>query len=423
MSTKNTPSITNRQMTLRQRTVHGGLLVSDTTTKRVSLTDTSDTVSYSPNLPDWRERLLEGRDATTTMSGVTRHMTQSHGVQRRIFTPPAYAAGSIYECTGDVFANLQYPVDLSHVPTDLVAQAVSRAYADFSKRYRKKTQDFGSGVFAGELLETARMLASPVKSLRKETTNLYEKLRDVYRKEKRGKKANLSNAVADTWLTWKFGISPTIQDADDACKAFRHMASGRTHDIVRIRGVGGMQKQLASGYYDVGGEIGNSAGYTALNDILETSAMVRGAWKNKSPSDQMPLPMMFGLGVADIVPTAWELVPWSWLVDYFSNVGIVLDAWSMRFVEFAWLNLTVRNSKTITCGPLKTRPGQDFPAGGVTYSNESVSRRVRYSVKTVTREKVDNKFEMDLSFRIPGFPETKWLNIAAVAQMQRRPRF
>jgi hypothetical protein len=33
----------------------------------------------------------------------------------------------------------------------------------------------------------------------------------------------------------------------------------------------------------------------------------------------------FGLNLPDLVPAAWELVPWSWVVDYFTTVGAYLD--------------------------------------------------------------------------------------------------
>lgn len=162
--------------------------------------------------------------------------------------------------------------------------------------------------------------------------------------------------------------------------------------------------------------------YTSVNDVLSAQATVRGAWKNSSPSGQMPLPELFGAGVADIVPTAWELIPWSFMVDYFSNIGVVLDAWSMRFVNFAWLNLTVRNSRVVQAGGLRT-DHNPFVGSDIIVQNESPVRRVRYVVKTVSREKVDNQFETELMVRIPGFPETnKWLNIAALLAMRSPPR-
>lgn len=35
---------------------------------------------------------------------------------------------------------------------------------------------------------------------------------------------------------------------------------------------------------------------------------------------------LFGFSAKEFVPTLWELLPWSFLVDYFTNVGDILDA-------------------------------------------------------------------------------------------------
>lgn len=423
MSTKSNPAVLNRQTTRVYKTFSAGVFVpaDSGTVSQNAIINTGDTITYSANLPDWKDRIKRGEDATTTYSGVQRTGQHGYGQCHKLWTA-GFFKGSTDTVTGDIYAGLQYPVDLSFVPSDAVAPAVSKAYVDFAKDYRRKSQSFSSGVFCGELLSTARLLASPVKRLRGEVSNLYQLLRDQFRRRRRARDPQLSSAIADTWLTWSFGVKPLVNDVDGAARAFRAMASGRTFDTIPIRGEGTHEVQLFSGNRDISPQGRFFGSYTSVNDVLNAQATVRGAWKNSSPSGQMPLPELFGAGIADIVPTAWELIPWSFMVDYFSNIGVVLDAWSMRFVNFAWLNLTVRNSRVVQAGGLRT-DHNPFSGSDIIVQNESSVRRVRYVVKTVSREKVDNQFETELMVRIPGFPETnKWLNIAALIAMRSPPR-
>jgi hypothetical protein len=38
----------------------------------------------------------------------------------------------------------------------------------------------------------------------------------------------------------------------------------------------------------------------------------------------------------------WELIPYSFLVDYFTNIGDILTSWSYRFIGLDWASQTVR---------------------------------------------------------------------------------
>jgi len=52
---------------------------------------------------------------------------------------------------------------------------------------------------------------------------------------------------------------------------------------------------------------------------------------------------LFGFQPSEFLPTAWELLPWSFLADYFSNIGDCLTAWSTVTdkVEVAYINRTI----------------------------------------------------------------------------------
>jgi hypothetical protein len=126
----------------------------------------------------------------------------------------------------------------------------------------------------------------------------------------------------------------------------------------------------------------------------------------------MPLPMRFGLSLSDVVPTAYEAFMWSFLLDYFSNMGDVLDAWCVGMVDFAWLNRTTRSRRIVKFSDAIATP----LAGESRYAYGGHTRVV---TKTVKREKVDNFNDAKVLVKLPGSGSTQWLNIAALAQMAR----
>ena len=88
----------------------------------------------------------------------------------------------------------------------------------------------------------------------------------------------------------------------------------------------------------------------------------RGAYVYRRPDGNFGIPELFGVDLSSVAPTSWELIPYSWLVDYFTDVGSAIDAVSIRLVEFGWSNVTVRNSATSVW--THPRPTPVFSTGG-----------------------------------------------------------
>lgn len=358
------------------------------------------------NIPDFRSKIANGDSATTSLVGR----------QYRLRTKPLTASGFIpaagpgrpYEAAFSLSGkpgHTNFPPN--NIDATLESKATSAAQTAFAKQVRKKTQTFAAGTFCGELMETVRMLASPAKSLRKEVGHLL----DVARRQKRLNRnlASTRKLVADTWLEWSFGVKPLIGDVNDAAVAFERMAQGQCIDLIRVTAEGSAEGYFDDGTYEWSVPSGSPFTLQSRADRKDRCDVIyRGAIKSANPSGEMPLPMQFGLDLSSILPTAWELVPWSFFVDYFTNVGDAIDAWSMRFVHFSWLNRTVRNSRELRAVGMRVVAPNEYRLTGV------AGGQVSGKITAVDRQVADNNFSPDLMLRIPGFTGTKWINIAAL---------
>jgi hypothetical protein len=95
---------------------------------------------------------------------------------------------------------------------------------------------------------------------------------------------------------------------------------------------------------------------------------------------------LFGFTPSEFVPTAWELMPWSFLVDYFTNIGDILTSSVTDTSSVRWVNRSIIKTST-----LKARIAVDGPASisaiGAGWSGFVTSDpcEIEFKRKTVSR--------------------------------------
>jgi hypothetical protein len=127
------------------------------------------------------------------------------------------------------------------------------------------------------------------------------------------------------------------------------------------------------------------------------------------PGSYTRLAELAGFGWKEFLPSVWNLLPWSFLVDYFVNVGDILAAATTCTDGVMWVNKTTRKVRR------ETRQAKAWlvaPTPNVTSYGGSHGTYVATS-EAFTREVATIGFPTPV-FRIPGVDSNAWINILAL---------
>lgn len=358
----------------------------------------------------WRQLIREGLNATNGYSRVTYNL----------YNVPTRAYGYFYDPAQGVNGQpTTYYVDqwdFGPLPADpggfSSSQADLLARQKFVSHYRERRTAFQGGVFLGELMETVRMIKNPAQALRR-GLDLYHS--DVKKRLKKSKHPN--RTVRDTWLEYSYGWAPFVNDIHDIAKI-------ACADPFRVRlpisGSGLVewneeQPDVNRAPASIGGPLFWVSKYRRSNDV---GVRYKGAVyaENTPPS----FPEQLGFSWSNLLPTIWELIPYSFLVDYFTNVGKVIEGVSTGPIWLAWGCKSTRKRSVssyetyfrpelVTAGYNGSRKWNGYVTGH--------GRTGHYS--WFLRESVEKVSVglSDFTFKLPG-SGTRWLNIAALARLR-----
>lgn len=361
----------------------------------------------------WRRIIALGQNATTHFSGSELVRVAVPVVASFKYGPYVdYDPGNVRsweanETDGGIFNPQTPPGSLTVDPFE----ADSAAREEFLKRYRQARTTFHGGVFLGELAETIRMIKNPAKALR-EGLNRYHK--DV-KKRLRGKgRKSRKRIVRDSWLEYAFGWRPLVNDAADALK----LANAGIRRSMPIRGQGvSTSRALVSQQYSSNGTVFPKLLYYGEYQ-REYLTRYKGAVVCTVPPASFP--EQLGLSWSNVLPTAWELIPYSFLVDYFLNVGKVIEGMSTGVIKLAWGCRTVRDNIEVNFHSAVDKEAHDAAVLGRPHFSTCKGSGKLGHYRTVARFPISEVYFglTDLRPSVPGATSLKWLNIAALAQLR-----
>lgn len=379
-------------------------------------TQVTDSVTYGPNYRDWKRRLAEGQQCTTTLSGVKYTRSSSAGFFHCTQIPkqPWITCQAFHFVAGNggyvwgVPLTMDFPLPL--VPSEQKADA--KALQVFVNQIRQVQTTFQGGVFLGELGETIRMLTSPAKSLREGLAGylatLKKRKRSLKRVSLKKRLASANRILADTWLEYSFGWKPTLHDIDDAAKLLANrLASSPKWQPVFARGV---DEYTASNRVEsLSGSLIQSISHR-VDYVTRQEVLYRGQVSLEHPYTKMTYHS--GLGLNDFVPTVWELIPYSFLVDYFANIGAIISAASLLQSNLRWSARTARSFFSCEIKDTLLTPNNNAPNYAVSgYCSPVKEKRTRTAI---SRAPYAGSLVPPLTFTVPGVGSTRWVNIGAL---------
>lgn len=224
-----------------------------------------------------------------------------------------------------------------------------------------------------------------LKELRQSAVSLVESTADVFNKiharlvQRRIVGKSYRRALADAWLQWSFGIKPLLGTLSDANEAISKFLTGTDH-VVKLTGSAFLQRNAGSRSPGSTGLYGAPyTGYAQGFDQLFYK--YTGSFDLKvNSSNDYSASNVFGLNPSSILPTLYELTPYSWMLDYFTSVGDYLnDTFTVAPGSTIYLSLTR------TCISAQTLTAAYNPIVGVFMKYEHVDpghRRMKFVQRT-----------------------------------------
>jgi hypothetical protein len=329
---------------------YGNITVVANTRPNVNMGQTSRVTFEDPN---WRVKVAKGVNATnpyrkTSFSNVVPGTVTARAWQ--IF------GGNTTELITEQ-RRLQAYGRLGPV-TD--ASLLSVASGRIKRKLRVRTDEMRTIVPLVEFREVSRC----VTSLANYTFTFLEALVDLRkRKYKRGSR-KLEKLAADMWLNFNFGIRPMVGDVSAAVSAMETFLKREDYPV-----------RLSSGADKEWRESGKSDVYNLGNMMIRSSyeiihtlsyRITAGFDLSVFASNDYSVKDQFGLNLKNVPVSLYELTGFSWVADYFVNVGAYLEdlfysppgdtkylSCSRKYVaqcrEKFWAESINSNTKIISC--------------------------------------------------------------------------
>lgn len=350
------------QYNFPSRLVDTGILVYDVPTIR-TITGTRT----GSNVPGWREIIKNGGNAASAYSLNRYSFLERVSGSAYCAAYPAPVTGNPHPTITQSFSGFAVKpgTTFSHL---LSSSAAAEAMA-LSQLYRKIDSELArlnGGAFIVEFGDVIRQFRRPFKAvvdLTNKRINLLANARKGLSGPKHLRRETYEKIVADTYLEYAFGLAPLISDTKAIAEAFAKFNHEKSAEYAEDQRLGFFEQRTkvtgsgttTASTTDVGDLAVLSSSFMVYKTVTKTETEVRcrytcglsSSLKAAFGSNER-LIQILGFEPAKWIPAIWEGIPWSFLIDYFSNIGDILQAGATNTSSVTWISKAVTYRTTMT---------------------------------------------------------------------------
>nr|UJQ85756.1 MAG: hypothetical protein 1 [Leviviridae sp.] len=362
--------------------------------------------------PMWKSKVMSGQSATSAFTGEKTHLKYAKGMVRaQLIGFPGYPGQGAMGWS-DSLATPEVP-SLLGFPVSLINNAKNKAAIGIRGKVKEQSTSFTGLTMLGELRETLHMIRHPAEAMREYSNNFFK---GMYAKKLRHSRQKFGHMLANSWLEFTFGLVPFMSDVEAIADAL--IPKLDEPRIIRLSFTA--QDASASSYAGTINSGGLSITVPYHRDYInEASCRYLLGYRVKSTgplTNLQRLKQLGGFNLQEVIPTAWELLPWSFFIDYFSNIGDVISANLVSLEDVVWCQLTTRKTMLIRQSALGSKgwsadwnlkfvEGEDFISSATVIGIERAAASIPFG---------------ELRFELPG-RTNQFLNMVALAQGQFVP--
>jgi hypothetical protein len=364
--------------------------------------------------PGWRDQVKQGINATTTFIGVkysgscTWASYQAQGV-----------LSGFHSIKQEVYGNsiFNYPIYPSTgvVPSSTVTDVTNRCIRKFIQEANQAlSSDNLTGRSIKHLSHDLHAITHPMNDLRTKISSYLSTLEKASKGVNKKSKSWL-RVIRNEYLQFTFGTAPFVDDitsilVDASHKRFPSVpinasASGR-YAVSNGTATWSSLSNFTLGFFQ-----------SQYNVTSVYSVRMKGAIRTNSGMDgKIGLIQSQRLLPQDWLPTAFSILPYAWMVDYFTNIGDIIDGLSFPWSYLAWgcVNTKAVNTVTYSDPTISFNTNGASPWTGQSAQGNGGSAEFRYEQVTrniLTPSDLLPRFEL----KVPTSPK-QWLNMMAVFQ-------
>lgn len=385
--------------------------------------------------PNWRSQVRRKTNASTPFSATKQsHNTKPYYLDYEQWSP-TYDFGTAD--TRWVYWGYPYPYQRSSSnfatsdKDSALTKANNRAVSNFVNKARDYQSLAQGGMLLGEIRDTIAQIKRPLNGIRTgvDRYRRHVKKRATYRsgKPKFDNLRNLSQMVSDTWLEYSLGWKPFAADVKGAVDRICDWSGEDLNDSKEISGYGeetvsSVQKRSHSTTY---------LGPFLMDEVATYTVKVKCAGRVGTRANAIGYTAQrIGLDPSEYVPVVWELIPYSFIVDYFVNVGDIISAYSFNRSSIWWsykvTKEIIQSDYTNWYNTYRVPEFRLYYSGGKWHQifrriNARQPGAISSEWKSVVRDAEVGSLIPTLEFSIPG-ASTQWLNLATLFNASRYTR-